>query len=221
MAFVIKAGTRGVPAQSPRPAAFNLEDVSHSATQYVETANQRATDVVARAQQQATQIREQAKEEGFRQGLDAARMAAREEVSEHWQTLRPALEQAVREIEQAKSVWLHHWEQQVARLAAAIAEKLIHRELTHSAQLSQKWIHDALELAAGCQHLKIYMNPKDLEALNATRQAMVDIIGTTATVDMIADNTITSGGCRVVTEHGEIDTRLETQLARIATELAD
>jgi flagellar biosynthesis/type III secretory pathway protein FliH len=40
-------------------------------------------------------------------------------------------------------------------------------------------------------------------------------------IEVMVHDDVTPGGCRAVTRHGEIDLRIETQLARIEQELLD
>ncbi|MGC4003561.1 MAG: FliH/SctL family protein [Pirellulales bacterium] len=46
-------------------------------------------------------------------------------------------------------------------------------------------------------------------------------LGRVSSTEIVADTQIGPGGCRVLTAHGEIDQRLETQLSRIVDELTD
>ncbi len=219
MAFIIKAGTMHRGASSTRHANFNFEDISRQASQYLDSVKQQAAGLLAQARREAESIRARAEEAGQQQAIEAARQVTSREVAEKWTTLKPTLEELIGAIEQARETWIRDWEKQVAHLSTAIAEKIIHRELQADPGISRQWVHEALELATGSRRLKVYLSPSEYDALGEQRQAIADVIGSTAKTEFVADPTIQSGGCRVVTEHGEIDCRLESQLARIEEEL--
>ncbi len=131
----------------------------------------------------------------------------------------PALEQAIGEIGQARREWLARWEGQVLRLATGIAEKLIRRELQHDADIPLELLKEALELAAGSRRLRIRLNPADRESLGPAVEQIVARIAALASAEILADAEVSLGGCVVETEHGEIDQRFESQIARICEEL--
>lgn len=219
MAFIIKAGTMQPGSPSTQCVAFNLEDVSQQASDYLNSVKQQAMAVLTRARQEADQIRARAAQAGQQQATEAAREMVHQEVAEKWNSLRPALDNLIRGIEQAREKWIRDWEKQGVHLAVAIAEKLVRRQLESEPRISQQWVREALELAAGSRRLKIYLNPDEYDTLGEQRDVIAESIRATADAEFVPDPSIQAGGCRVVTEHGEIDSRLESQLARIEEEL--
>ena len=63
------------------------------------------------------------------EGRQAAMQAVDDMVRKQLTTVLPALKQAVQNIEDARHTWLTHWEAGTVHLAAAIAKRLIRREL--------------------------------------------------------------------------------------------
>jgi len=221
MAFIIKAGTPHPGLPSTRRAEFNFEDVSQQATDYLNSVKQQAAAILARARQEAEQVRAQATQAGLDQALEEARAIAQGEAAEKWTGMKPALEKLIQGVQQAREDWIRDWEKRVARLAVAIAEKLVHHQLRDTPSISHQWIREALELAAGNRQLKVYLNPAEHAALGDQRTAIAEVLQATTHAEFVPDPSIESGGCRVVTEHGEIDSRLEAQLARIEEELTE
>ncbi len=117
------------------------------------------------------QIAAQAAERGRQAALEAARKAALEDLTSKWQTLAPALQQAIDDTAQLRSSWLRHWEQQVIHLAVAVAERLVRGELSRRPDISQQWIREALELASSSHTLTLRLNPADYEALGSLRES--------------------------------------------------
>ena len=66
---------------------------------------------------------------------------------------------------------------------------------------------------------KLLLHPEDIRCLGPQLESLLAELGRTATVSLVADDTITRGGCRLDTRLGSIDQQLEAQLARIEEEL--
>jgi flagellar biosynthesis/type III secretory pathway protein FliH len=145
---------------------------------------------------------------------------ADERLAKELTTLRPALQRAVQEIRDAKQSWLQHWEKGAIHLAAAIAARLIRRELSRDPQITIALVREALELAAGSAQLKIRLNPADHANLHGQIQLVARELAPLAETELIADPQVAPGGCRVETRFGVIDQQFESQLARIEEELA-
>ena len=75
------------------------------------------------------------------------------------------------------------------------------------------------ELASRSNRLVLRLNPRDRELLGEQIQRVVAVLGRVAETEIVADETIGIGGCKVSTEFGEIDHQIETQLQRLSEEL--
>ena len=80
-------------------------------------------------------------------------------------------------------------------------------------------VREALQLAAGCGQVRLLLNPNDHSALGSQMQLLVQEMSGLGETQIIADASISSGGCRVETRFGSIDQTFEAQLARIEEEL--
>jgi flagellar biosynthesis/type III secretory pathway protein FliH len=81
-------------------------------------------------------------------------------------------------------------------------------------------VREALDLAAGSPQVQLRMNPADHQALKSQIETIVQEFSRLSQVNVVADASIGPGGCRLETQHGVIDQRIEAQLARIEAELA-
>ena len=72
----------------------------------------------------------------------------------------------------------------------------------------------------GGGEIVIQLHPGDCQALERQVTQLAAATHPTATVRLAADESITAGGCRVVTEFGNVDMQLEAQLERIQQELS-
>ena len=123
-------------------------------------------------------------------------------------------------IERARGDWAAEWEAQAIYLAAAIAARIIRRELARDPQIQARYIQEALELAAGCGQVRVRIHPDDRQALGVPAAQWLEPLLARASAELVADPTVSPGGCVVETQHGQIDQQIETQLARIEEELA-
>lgn len=187
--------------------------------------------MLKRAADEAGQIRQTAFVEGFDQGRQAGLIAgqsllesraaelAEQNVQSRLAAALPALEQAIEGLRREHELWLSEWEAAAVHLSAAIAGKILHRELAAEPQLSAGIVREALQLVAGAPVVNVRMHPQTIADLGVCSQTIIERLGTLAEVTLIPDAQMSPGGCLIETEHGVVDAQLETQLSRITTEL--
>lgn len=219
MAGIIKADRRSDVATTLKSVAFNFEDISTRASDYLSTVRQQAQQIVAQAQQEAEQIRQQAHVQGRQQALHEAQQLVGETLDKQLTTLVPALQEAVDDIRHSKAEWLKHWEQRTVGLASSIAERVIRRELQQTPEITIELIRDALELSMGTGDVTIQLHPEDYESLRDHAVALTNQLTSVGSAKIIPTDDVSRGGCRIVTEFGVVDQTIEAQLERIAEEL--
>lgn len=217
MTTVIKATDRNRGVQ---PVAFNFDDVADRADTYLDGIRRQAAEILAEAQAEAQRIRQKARVEGIAAGRGEVEALVDKKLAEQLGTLLPALGAAVQQIQQAKQAWLAEWEKNAVHLAAAIAAKVIRRELAHAPEIPLQLVREALELAAGGGQVRVRLNPGDYQTLAPQAKTLVRELTPLGSTEVIADEAITPGGCRVETEFGAVDQQIESQLKRIEEELA-
>ena len=224
MPAIIKATDHGRGIQ---PVAFNFDDIADKANKYLDKVRIEAAAVVTKAREEAAEIRRQADEAAHTEGYEAGQKKGREEIEAiidrrlagQLATLLPALQDVITEIRHAKQSWLSQWEKSAVHVAAAIARRIIRRELSQTPEISLAIIRETLELAAGSSQLRIHLNPDDRQALGPGIESLVKELTKLGTTEILPDSGVASGGCRVETSVGTIDNQLEAQLARIEEEL--
>ena len=212
MSTIIRASEA---ADGASRVAFNFDDLAVQAQAYLDKVRAEAAAIVAQAKREAAAVRAQAEQ----QGREAAWQKVEEIVRKQLATALPALGSVIEEIGHAKQAWLVHWEKSGIHLAAAIAERILRRELTHHPDLPLDLLREALELTAGSDRLRIYLNPADFEQIGPRTEPLLKALAPLAEATVLADEQITPGGCRIETELGTIDQRIEAQLQRIEEEL--
>ena len=213
--------------------AFNFDDLRRQCDELVESAHRQAQQILADATRGADELRTRARAEemaeGQNQGLTAAHELIEDRAAEiavqktqaQLRTVLPAFQAAVRALELERDKWLLAWESAAIRLSAAIAGKVIRQEIAHQPQLSLSMVRNALQLATGQPHVRLHLNPLDLEQLHDCGKEAVSRLGAVGEATLLADESIARGGCLIETHHGTIDARIETQIERIVSELLE
>lgn len=175
--------------------------------------------------------KEEGYQEGLKQGLEEAEKRVQKEISEKSDTrfreqLAPmvprfetATQQVVGELERMKHEWTGFWESCARDVILAIAERVIRQELERRPEIVLDLIREALELATGSAQVTVRINKEDHERFATEIEGIVGSLQGMARVEVVADETIEAGGCRIDTTHGTIDQQISSQLQRIEEEL--
>jgi flagellar assembly protein FliH len=205
--------------RAPQPIAFSFEDMNDRASEYLETVRAEAAKIVQQAHQQAEQIRRQAQVAGKQAAEEAAQKVLDQRVAQQMQTVLPALDALITQLTDAKADLLRRWEESAIAVAAAIAQRIIRRELAHQPEITLDLISEALKLAAGAADITVHINQSDYEHLGPQINSLAHSLSRLTPTQIQADPQVTPGGCVVKTKYGQIDQQIEAQLARIQEEL--
>lgn len=198
--------------------AFHFDDVGQA---YLGRVRGEAAKLVADARRDAAQIKAKAAEDGRQAAIQAVETAQKARLDQQLQAALSAMRAAAEKINQSRQAWQQHWETHAVQLALAVAKRVCRRELERQPEISLEWIREALELAAGSGAIRLSLNPQDQTLLAGQIEKIQKSLATLGTVEVLADSSITPGGCRVETPFGSLDQQLDAQLARLEEELLD
>jgi flagellar assembly protein FliH len=142
---------------------------------------------------------------GFAQGEQAAADAARSRLEPLLESLRHLLG----ELEGLQRRACHDLEKELVHLALGVARKIVGRELQADAETMAGIVRDALSRVEHAERIIIRMNPADMERLSALTPRLLDSLPHAGRACFEADASISSGGCRVESDSGDIDARIE------------
>lgn len=105
-------------------------------------------------------------------------------------------------------------EDMLLTLVETMVRQVVQRELkTDSSQIT-KVLRGALKaLPMGAENIRIYLNPVDFDAAKALRERHEE------KWRLLEDEQLLPGGCRLETEHSQLDATLETRLQQITEQL--
>ncbi len=160
------------------------------------------------------QIRADAKREGFEAGHKEGVAAGQKEIHTVVQRLGQVINALAAPLEEVDE----QVEQELASLALAIARQIIRRELKVDPGEVVAVVRDALAaLPAASRRVQVHLHPADAKVVHELMHPGAG--GEEPTWRIVEDPSLTRGGCRVHTEHSQIDATVETRVAAIAAQL--
>jgi flagellar biosynthesis/type III secretory pathway protein FliH len=203
-----------------QPVAFSFADMRGQANNYLAVVRDEAAKIVQAAHAEAEQIRRRAEVAGRKAAEVAVEKILDEKVARRMDTLLPALEQLVAQVNDAKGQLLEHWHRSAVHVATAIAQRIVRRQLEREPQITLDLVDEALRLAAGSAEITVHISATDYENLGPQIQRLGESLCQLVPGNVVADAKVTPGGCRVETRLGEVDLQIESQLRRIEEELS-
>ncbi|MDB5337820.1 MAG: Flagellar assembly protein FliH/Type secretion system HrpE [Planctomycetaceae bacterium] len=214
-------------SQRGLPISFQYTDIEQRCDAQLQAAQAQAEQILAAAEAHAAELRDEAWQLGHTTGsLQAeaefeAQVEAevQQRLQERLRHLVPALQTATSQLIQDREQILLQWESAAIQLSLTLAERIVRRELQIQPVAPRALIAEVLQLAAGASSIVLRLHPTDVQEIKAHSAEWQELLSKPVGLKVIADPQITRGGCLVETPQGEIDGRIETQLARLASEL--
>ena len=191
----------GEPAKS-KVVPREVIAASAEATRLLETAQAEAAQVRASAEK----ARSDAMEAGYREGYARGAAQWAEAVKSAQASLQAALERA---------------KPQVVRMALRVAEKVLRRKLETTPEAMLPMVDEALRSLQGQQQTRIVLriHPADQPVLESRRQHWLDRHPGIGSLQIVVDESMSRGGCRIESEFGMVDATVETQIEVIERHL--
>ena len=218
-------------ANSPTLVPFSMADIERAAKNVLVRAQQQAEQLLAEAQSTADQLKQQAhaqglvegRKQGTAEGLTQGRQAGEQQaLNEHRAQLQQAitgLATAATAIDQSRNDLEAVALAEVTQLALAIARRVTKRQGAIDPEVMTANLTDAMNLVVKSTDVRIAIHPAQRKTLDAALPRLSLQWPSLNHVQIIEDPSISPGGCRVFTEHGQINADLDAQLDRIAGEL--
>jgi flagellar assembly protein FliH len=110
---------------------------------------------------------------------------------------------------------------QVVRMALRVAEKVLRRKLETTPDAMLPMVDEALRSLQGQQQTRIVLriHPADQPVLETRRQHWLERHPGIGSLQIVVDESMSRGGCRIESEFGMVDATVETQIAVIERHL--
>jgi len=164
------------------------------------------------------QIRQDAYNDGFatgeKDGFHAGHLKGQQEA-------RSVLEARLGELETLMGQLmapLQGQDEQIEDMLLTLLESMLREVLQREMRADQTQILQVLRgalkaLPVGAGNIRIYLNPGDFDAVKALRERHEE------NWRLLEDDDLMPGGCRIETEHSQVDATLETRLQQLVSQL--
>jgi len=169
---------------------------------------ERAAELLAQAHANAAAVESEAAERGHATGYAVGLAAATAEL----EPARAALAAVLEGIEAQRDQLIQSVELRSVELALALADKIVGAALGANPVLVREVVAGALRRATDRDRLVVELHPDDLE-LVGPGDDLARSLGIQQ-LELIGERRVARGGCVVRTSAGEIDGRIDQQLAR-------
>lgn len=190
---------------------YQEEDAAGQKAQ-LETARQQAERIVAEAEARVEAIEMEASARGYEEGLGQGLKAAEEQMSAQLESIAEMARRAVIDRDQM----VRSAQRDLVALALAVAAKVIRREVAVDPSVVLSVVESALQRMPLETQARILVNPEDLDLVSARWTGLAGSISLGCEVEIAGDERVERGGCIIDSRGGMLDSRIETQLARIA-----
>ncbi|REE94415.1 flagellar assembly protein FliH [Paenibacillus taihuensis] len=207
-----------------------LEDAEEFAKQRIQETGEQIeamyTDATAQIDQwwlerrlQDEELQEQIRQDGYSYGYQEGKDAATAEVYDQWEVMLTEARAILDSAYETKEQIIQEAEPFVVALSAAIAEKIIHKQLTVDPNWSLDIIRKSLERRREQGVITLCVSPQQLTFVQAAREELSLVIDSQAELQIVPDVSVKEFGCVIRSSFGSIDARIDTQLAEIKREL--
>ena len=214
-------------AASPAVLRFSLRDVEAQAQMILDDARREAARIIREAKDEASDLEHDSVAIGYHQGWtqgvdkgkDAGQDRAFHDCGPQVQAAIEALTSAADAMAKATAELESDLVNDAVELSIAIAERITRRAgLIDPAVLAEN-LREAMKLAARSNRICIAIHPRQMELLQQLLPALKMDWPAMENAQIVADETVSCGGCRVATSHGQVNADLQAQLDRIALKL--
>jgi flagellar assembly protein FliH len=158
-----------------------------------------------------------AEQEFYEKGLsDGIRKGRDLEKRETLQTMQ-AMSKIVKEMSALKKSTLENLEGEILQLALAVAEKVVHLEVSTNREVIRGVLREALRNISDRENMKIRVHPQDFRFMMEVKSDFLQSFDGVRNVTFAEDDSIQRGGAIIETACGEVDARLDQQCNEIKT----
>ena len=153
-----------------------------------------------------------AKNDGFEEGRDAGFSKLKDQVKDEMNEFKEILVAFKADTQR----FVEETEKFVLRISIKIAEKILQKKLAEEDDFTVTIVKNALKTVQDSTNLVIRVNPDDYEFIKGMDS---QLSSNGSNVVISGDDGIERGGCKIESDWGLVDARIDTQLEKIYSEL--
>ena len=210
---------------------FSMKDIETQARALIARAKERAEGLLIEAQKEAEQLKAAAKVEGLvegkREGLakgleEGRKNGAQQALSEHRTQLANlirALTESAAELDASRQQLEAEALTEVIDLSVAIATRVTKRQGLTDPRVLIENVNEAMKLVVASSDIRIALHPSQKQYFLDTLPNLQMIWPALKHVQIVEDESLAPGGCRIFSKGGQIDADLDGQLDRVIADL--
>ncbi|GEM_PF-6312978 len=167
---------------------------------------------------------EQCIQEGYEKGKTKAEKECREMRQEAEAKFKEA-EECLQESRRRAQEIVAASENKIVELSVAVAERLLHKQLDINQETITGIVRETLNILNGGEQVEVFVNPAEIDICLEYREKLKEEFTEIIKLDLIADENVSRGSCRVESESGvaeyllgEEKKQLEQMLLKVARE---
>ncbi len=172
------------------------------------------------ALKEAEELKEKACKQGEAEGYKKGELAIREELNKEFENELKISKGLIKGLNEYKNKIYEAAGKDLLKLSAAIAEKVIMKEIDSDNEIIINELKFALKTIPQIDNVILHVSPLDLEYLKKNINKIDEILGRYKEFKLIDDPDIGKGSLLLETEEGNIDIRIKNQIENIVDELS-
>ncbi len=186
---------RGQPVEDPVSQAIKERD----------KIQQETAVMLEQARAEKEKIEEQAYQKGFAQGETEGRRSGEKEFTEK---INMAV-QLIKALQDQRDVVHRQHEEDLLSLIRVMVERLVGHEVSVNPLVIRNCLQKAMEFVVEDCSVKVHLSPDDFQHIKEVTLDDPFFLEGTRRVELLEDPSVSSGGCFLETDFGEIDARIE------------
>ncbi|MCA9310138.1 MAG: hypothetical protein KDA21_02975, partial [Phycisphaerales bacterium] len=203
-----------------RQADWLKEQAEKAAATYIEEARAERERILAGAHEEGFEKgRREGHEAGYAAGLEEGRAAAFTQAGAELARTGEAWDAALDAFESRRTALLTDAREDLLRLALLIAGRIVHRHIEADPRVVLDQVEALIGMTMGPTRLVIEINPADRPVLEQALPGLIRRLGRTVDTEVVSDDEVKRGGCRVRTSRGVLDADIDVQMQRMVEAL--
>lgn len=203
-------------------AEETLEQAESEKQQILEQARERADEIVEEAELEAETIISEkeekvaeAREEGYKAGYNDGTRQAQEDTIEMIEQGETILQEARRK----RNSLIGELDEEFVSLLSQLAGRVVREYVEADPDTVLRTVKQAVEEVRDQQQVTVVLHPKDLVPVQTAVDSFLDQHPSLSHVNLVEDDRLERGGCRIRTDYGDIEATLQAQVDHLSRSL--
>jgi flagellar assembly protein FliH len=192
-----------------------LEAAQAEAAEILERANAEAGESLQAARRRGEEVEAAGYQAGFEQGEKAGQQLGEQKTEPLLNHLKTILEQIPDQHEEL----FRSREEQLVHIAYLVGLQVLHRELKQDESVVLDVVRAAMQKVRQATRVTVYVSPRDFQFLESHMESLKSLTGENETISLEPDEEMARGGCRIISNTGEVDATVNSMIENLRERL--